>query len=30
MRLKTPLYSPKEIVREEIKYVEVPAKKSLK
>ena len=25
--VKTPLYSPKEIVREEIKYVEVPAKK---
>ena len=25
--VKTPLYSPKEIVREEIKYVEIPAKK---
>ena len=27
MQLKTPVYAPKEIVREEVKYVEKPARK---
>jgi hypothetical protein len=27
MELRTPVYAPKEIVREEVKYIEKPARK---